>query len=62
MPSYSILNLDARFSVSQELTLVFLEVWTASFEGETLGIFGSRLAAEHACYWSASQERCLEEA
>lgn len=62
MPSYSVLNLDARFSVCQELALVFLEVWTANCEGETLGIFGSRIAAEHACYWAASQERCLEEA
>jgi hypothetical protein len=62
MPSYSVLNLDARFSVSQELTLVFLEVWTARCEETVLGMFGSRLAAEHACYWSASQECCLEEA
>lgn len=62
MTTYAVMNLDARYSVSQELVLVFIESWAARFEGELLGFFGSKLMAEHMCRWHESVQQCLEEA
>lgn len=62
MIAFSVKNLDARWSVSEELVLSFVKAWVARCEDEIIGVYQTRTMAEHSCRWSASQMMCLEEA
>lgn len=62
MKTLSVMNLPATYTVSQELALVFLSLWTASFDGMELGCFPSRDMAESCCRWHFACQMCLEEA
>lgn len=61
MPALSILNLDARYSVSQELVLVFISSWAARYNDDLLGFFPTRREAEGYCFWHESVQMCDEE-
>lgn len=62
MTTYAILNLPATYTVSEELVLSFLPQWVARYEETVLGMFDSRVRAQHQCVWHCSVQQCLEEA
>jgi hypothetical protein len=62
MTTFSVKNLDARYTVSEELVLSFLPQWVARFEGSLIGVYDSRVLAECNCRWHYSMQMCAEEA
>lgn len=62
MTRFSLPNVPATYSVSQETVLHFLTKWCAWRENVLLGFYDSRTLAEHAAKWDYSEALCTEEA